>query len=247
MNRVQMTIIWSLSIVFFVSCESAGDKRLDFALEQAGKNRIELEKVLNYYRNDSLKLEAARFLIRNMPGHGGYEDDRLDSVKAVMKAAVELNIGGYLPDSEWKRKWIGFNYRTLPKRPDIEYMSADYLIENIEQSFKVWEECPWAKNYSFDDFCEWVLPYRIGDEPLDNWRKMYYDRYKPLLDSLYTGNDMVPNQFSHNLALSYSLRNGRYNLSFECRNFTNEKLYDNFSLQKPGRAFYGKVRVYFGN
>lgn len=47
--------------------------------------------------------------------------------------------------------------------------------------------------------------------------------------------------------LSYSLRNGRYNLSFECRNFTNEKLYDNFSLQKPGRAFYGKVRVYFGN
>lgn len=54
MNRVQMTIIWSLSIVFFVSCESAGDKRLDFALEQAGKNRIELEKVLNYYQNDSL-------------------------------------------------------------------------------------------------------------------------------------------------------------------------------------------------
>ena len=105
MNRVRMTIIWSLSIVFFVSCESAGDKRLDFALEQAGKNRIELEKVLNYYRNDSLKLEAARFLIRNMPGHGGYEDDRLDSVKAVMKAAVELNIGGYLPDSEWTRKW----------------------------------------------------------------------------------------------------------------------------------------------
>ena len=80
-----MTIIWSLSIVFFVSCESAGDKRLDFALEQAGKNRIELEKVLNYYQNDSLKLEAARFLIRNMPGHGGYEDDRLDSVKAMMK------------------------------------------------------------------------------------------------------------------------------------------------------------------
>ena len=66
MNRVRMTIIWSLSIVFFVSCESAGDKRLDFALEQAGKNRIELEKVLNYYQNDSLKLEAARFLIRNI-------------------------------------------------------------------------------------------------------------------------------------------------------------------------------------
>ena len=61
------------------------------------------------------------------------------------------------------------------------------------------------------------------------------------------GDYVVPSQFSHNLSLSYSLRSGRYNLSFECRNFTDEQLYDNFSLQKAGRAFYGKVRVYFGN
>lgn len=39
----------------------------------------------------------------------------------------------------------------------------------------------------------------------------------------------------------------RYNVSLECRNFTDEKLYDNFSLQKAGRAFYGKLRVCFGN
>ena len=61
------------------------------------------------------------------------------------------------------------------------------------------------------------------------------------------GDYVVPSQFSHNLSLSYSLRDGRYNLSFECRNFTDEQLYDNISLQKAGRAFYGKVRVYFGN
>lgn len=58
---------------------------------------------------------------------------------------------------------------------------------------------------------------------------------------------VVPTQFSHNQTLSYGIQNGRYNISFECRNLTNEKLYDNFSLQKAGRAFYGKVRVYFGN
>lgn len=57
----------------------------------------------------------------------------------------------------------------------------------------------------------------------------------------------VPTQLSHNLSLGYSIRNGRYNLSLECRNLTDEKLYDNFSLQKAGRAFYGKFRVYFGN
>ena len=56
----------------------------------------------------------------------------------------------------------------------------------------------------------------------------------------------VPQQISHNLSLGYSIRNGRYNISVECRNLTDEKLYDNFSLQKAGRAFYGKFRVYFG-
>ena len=56
----------------------------------------------------------------------------------------------------------------------------------------------------------------------------------------------VPEQFSHNLSVGYSIKNGRYNVSFECRNLTDAKLYDNFSLQKAGRASYGKVRVYFG-
>ena len=41
---------------------------------------------------------------------------------------------------------------------------------------------------------------------------------------------VVPTQFSHNLTLSYGIQNGRYNISFECRNLTNEKLYDNLSL-----------------
>ena len=58
---------------------------------------------------------------------------------------------------------------------------------------------------------------------------------------------MVPDQFSHNITMSYSIKRGRYNISFECRNLTDAKLYDNFSLQKAGRAFYGKIRVYFGN
>ena len=71
----------------------------------------------------------------------------------------------------------------------------------------------------------------------------------PTTDELFgdsSTKSRVPSQLSHNLTLGYSIRNGRYNLSLECRNLTDAKLYDNFSLQKAGRAFYGKVRVYFG-
>lgn len=57
----------------------------------------------------------------------------------------------------------------------------------------------------------------------------------------------VPEQFTHNISLTYSMKNGRYNISVECKNLTDARLYDNFSLQKPGRAFYCKLRVYLNN
>lgn len=55
----------------------------------------------------------------------------------------------------------------------------------------------------------------------------------------------VPTQFSHDVSLTYVIKNGRYNISLECKNLTDEKLYDNYSLQKPSRAFYAKVRYFF--
>ena len=56
---------------FLTSCTIQKTKgiSLEQALSMSGENREELEKVLEYYKNDSLKLEAARFLIRNMPFH----------------------------------------------------------------------------------------------------------------------------------------------------------------------------------
>jgi outer membrane receptor protein involved in Fe transport len=57
----------------------------------------------------------------------------------------------------------------------------------------------------------------------------------------------VPSQFSHDVNLTYTLAGGRYNAALECRNLTDARLYDNFSLQKPGKAFYIKIRYFFIN
>ena len=54
----------------------------------------------------------------------------------------------------------------------------------------------------------------------------------------------IPNQLIHNVGLSYALKNGRYNLSVESLNVTNELAYDNFRLQKPGRSFFVKLRYF---
>jgi len=54
----------------------------------------------------------------------------------------------------------------------------------------------------------------------------------------------IPRQITGNAGITYSLQNGRYNISAECRNFTNTKVYDYFNVQKPGRSFSLKVRYF---
>ncbi len=53
----------------------------------------------------------------------------------------------------------------------------------------------------------------------------------------------VPEQLSHSIVVNYAFHNSRYNISLEARNISNADLYDNYSLQKAGRAFYVKFRV----
>jgi len=57
---------------------------------------------------------------------------------------------------------------------DISHIKAPYIIEIIDEAFVQWKNNPWSKNYSFDTFCEYILPYRNNDEPLNKgWQKKY--------------------------------------------------------------------------
>ncbi|KIA96171.1 energy transducer TonB [Pedobacter kyungheensis] len=55
----------------------------------------------------------------------------------------------------------------------------------------------------------------------------------------------IPQQWAHDVNAVYSMANGRYNIGLEAKNITDAFLYDNFSLQKPSRAFYLNIRYFF--
>ena len=56
----------------------------------------------------------------------------------------------------------------------------------------------------------------------------------------------VPTQFSHDLFVSYNFgRKSEFTVSAECTNIFNARLYDNFKMQKPGRAFAVKFGYNF--
>lgn len=64
---------------------------------------------------------------------------------------------------------------------DIRNITADYLIRNIETAFTAWEEAPWKEEVDFETFCRFVLPYRVFDEPLSDWRDTLRNEYAHLI------------------------------------------------------------------
>lgn len=175
-----------LFAVIFFSCQKHSP-RVNHALRFAGDNRIELEKVLWHYSEDSLKYKAACFLIENMPYYYSYKNERIDQYqKEYYRLAEENNGSGDRAIQILQQKYGFLNPDEYEKVYDAHVITADYLIDNIEWAFRVWKEKAWNQNLRFEDFCETILPYRVNNEPLEYWREYYYTTYQPILDSLIT-------------------------------------------------------------
>ncbi len=53
----------------------------------------------------------------------------------------------------------------------------------------------------------------------------------------------IPSQYVSNVGASYAIKNNKYSVSAECSNIFNSTVYDNYMMQKPGRAFFVKFKV----
>lgn len=80
-----------------------------------------------------------------------------------------------------------------------------------------------------------------------NYNFLFVNKYYLYWPSMGAEKRYIPTQASHNISLLYAAKDGKYNISFECKNLLDASIYDNFSLQKPGRAFYIKLRYYLNN
>lgn len=162
-------------------------KDVEVVLQKTKTNRVELEKALNYFykSKDSLKIKAINFLVANMDIHTSYNYYWADSLGKRLSfneldyPSFDSSIHAFeaLKANTPKIHPVPYNYR------DIDSIKGDYLIENEEMAFADWQQ-PLAKGLSFDDFCEYLLPYRISVEPLQNWRAYYKQYFKNLSDSI---------------------------------------------------------------
>jgi len=193
------SIIAIVSLVFLMGCgqrEFTLPENVTSVLEKSGSNRTELEKVISHFKGtkEVIKEEAAYFLIGNMEDHGYAVFELLDSTGKT----VDFNVLDY---SDYDQLLIGWDsiekvrgkidFRLDSLYHDYNTLTADYLIKNIDLAFEAWETLPWAKKLSFDQFCEYVLPYRSTNEPLEEWRSYFMEELKWVKDSIKDETDPV--------------------------------------------------------
>ena len=192
-------------VILFLVISCSKSSKLETALELAGDNRAELEKVLEHYKKDpadELKYKAACYMIENMQWHYGKQVQlseefwelfiREDSLVTLMlqdnkkeehrilysvynKGKKEITVNKAIAKSV-----TGGNYQ-----PDLLVLDADFLIQNIDAAFEV-KKNDLCKTLSFIDFCEYILPYRVNSEPVYPVRKKLQEHFleSGILDSL---------------------------------------------------------------
>lgn len=108
----------------------------------------------------------------------------------------------------------------VPNRPWMfSSAEADYTFQNVVlPSSKLRIGCSW----------HWV-----------HWYFLTWEAY-----GARESKARIPTQQLCNLTASYSWKQDRYNISLECTNLFDKTVYDNYKLQKPGRAFFAKFRLF---
>lgn len=192
MNCIYQPICKTMFVIILLTgCSNINNKHLELALQTAGDNRQELEKAIYHYKGDEQKEKAAKFLIQNMFGKYYPEGKEINQFHLFIDSLYQIE------QEEYDQQTINKTYRTkynqqrssTKRQADLQQLNADFLINQIDQAFQVWQK-PWNKHISFDDFCEWILPYRVGNELPEMWRESYYNTFSGLLtDSISTARD----------------------------------------------------------
>lgn len=95
------------------SCTAVHGAPLEQALTLTRDNRKEPQQVLGHYGGDSLKHRTACFLIRNIVGKG--------TIRHLLQKS-------------------GSRYIRQEPEPGLTCITADYLTENTDLAFEVWQE-----------------------------------------------------------------------------------------------------------
>ena len=183
---MKIVSIYSLFVAIFLCV--ACDKSLDNVLQMSGDNRAELEKVLAHFKEapDPLRYRAAKFLIENMPYNYSNTGDAAEYADSAFSISSRYPIEQR--DSIFGSIAFADASLTSSVAVDLKNLKADYLIQVIDEACDIWRQVNWKEEYDESIFFDYVLPYRLINEPVSLWRSYVREKFPFLYTSTVSSN-----------------------------------------------------------
>lgn len=198
-----------------------------FTLYENGKHEVKLNSNL-FFRNTYDRIRRS-IVVRNDDSYSVFNNIGHVVSKGI-EAQLDYNIGstwhfmlqGYYLDSRFMEEYtengsLNLNYKS--REPNMPWLTSNAGVEyNKENLFKQGDQLrlSWFAAYIHEFQFDWDV---IGNQN------------KPI----------IPTQLVNDVSISYTFRSGKITLSLDGKNIFNELAFDNYAVQKPGRAFYAKI------
>lgn len=149
----------------------------------SGINNVEFLSAIVRYKKpeDSLRLKSLYYLISNMGSHYAITYKIQDSTGKTYTFSLQ-NYPDYptllrhfhlLEESHGRLK---VEHDTIIL--DIYSIKSSLLTTTVDTAFDSWQNpCFRGTRYSFEDFCNYILPYRVANEKAEPFRHFLRDRY----------------------------------------------------------------------
>ncbi|MFT3737662.1 MAG: hypothetical protein QM786_02790 [Breznakibacter sp.] len=101
-------------------------------------------------------------------------------------------------------KLYGVHYEALRQNIllSTDILPEAYFVQNLTCTINTLRSAPWADSVSLSDFCEYILPFRVGHESPDNWRDTLYKAYLKLIAE-YPRLNHIDSLYKYHMAHSY--------------------------------------------
>jgi outer membrane receptor protein involved in Fe transport len=226
--------------------------RRNSALKPEQSNNLNLGAIYSLRLNDAHRFGIeASYIYRNAQDY-----IRLDQAQTQPVDRQYVNIGDVITngiEGEIRYSWmnrfqakVNMTYQNIIDKQEFlvsENLTGTRIDPNLNYGYKV-PNMP----YLFGNADLSYLFTEVGGKgnSLDlSYSVNFVEKYYFTPHQLGENNgDIIPTQFAHNLMANYIIQNGKYSIALESRNFMDNKLFDNYLMQKPGRSFFLKLRYF---
>ena len=165
------------TLAIAASCTTDHDRLLARAYADAGSNEAQIRSMVESYEGSDRHM--AELMAIAMIGQGTLTGPGMDSIEAIYTIAAG-NRDLTPEEAEAGRKFAAM---PMQRTSDLTTLTADWLRGHIDDTRRLRASRKWNAALTDEQAAELLMPYRMGNEPVSEWRGPYRQWLAAQMDS----------------------------------------------------------------